>query len=111
MGRQLPRPLRWHPARHGTMEMRNTPRTPTRVGSLSRRPQYQVPATSGALAGLRRVRAGAQGAHMVLRAAHERNDEVLERIYIGRRFQNDTTERLEKFFELYIDMSEATEAA
>ena len=29
-----------------------------------------------------------------LRAAHERNDEVLERIYIGRRFRNDT-ERLE----------------
>ena len=28
-----------------------------------------------------------------LRAAHERNDEVLERIYIGRRFRNDT-ERL-----------------
>src|SRR5690606_23706587 len=25
-----------------------------------------------------------------LRAAHERNDEVLERIYIGRRFKNDT---------------------
>ena len=41
-----------------------------------------------------------------LRAAHERNDEVLERIYIGRRFRNDT-ERLEKLFELYIDMSEA----
>ncbi len=39
-----------------------------------------------------------------LRAAHERNDEVLERIYIGRRFRNDT-ERLEKLFELYIDMS------
>jgi len=35
-----------------------------------------------------------------LRAAHERNDEVLERIYIGRRFRNDT-ERLEKLFELY----------
>jgi len=35
-----------------------------------------------------------------LRAAHERNDEVLERIYIGRRFKNDT-ERLEKLFELY----------
>ena len=35
-----------------------------------------------------------------LRAAHERNDEVLERIYIGRRFRNDT-ERLEKMFELY----------
>lgn len=32
--------------------------------------------------------------------AHERNDEVLERIYIGRRFKNDT-ERLEKLFELY----------
>lgn len=35
-----------------------------------------------------------------LRAAHERNDETLERIYIGRRFKNDT-ERLEKLFELY----------
>ena len=45
-----------------------------------------------------------------LRAAHERNDEVLERIYIGRRFRNDT-ERLEKLFELYIDMSEAKGAA
>ncbi len=45
-----------------------------------------------------------------LRAAHERNDEVLERIYIGRRFRNDT-ERLEKLFELYIDMSKARGAA
>ena len=35
-----------------------------------------------------------------LREAHDRNDEVLERIYIGRRFRNDT-ERLEKLFELY----------
>ena len=35
-----------------------------------------------------------------LREAHARNDEVLERIYIGRRFWNDT-ERLEKLFELY----------
>jgi len=35
-----------------------------------------------------------------LRHAHEKNDEVLERIYIGRRFKNDT-ERLEKLFELY----------
>jgi len=35
-----------------------------------------------------------------LREAHEQNDEVLERIYIGRRFRNDT-ERLEKLFELY----------
>ena len=35
-----------------------------------------------------------------LRAAHDHNDETLERIYIGRRFRNDT-ERLEKLFELY----------
>lgn len=41
-----------------------------------------------------------------LREAHERNDEVLERIYIGRRFKNDT-ERLEKLFELYVKMTEA----
>jgi hypothetical protein len=40
-----------------------------------------------------------------LRHAHERNDEVLERIYIGRRFKNDT-ERLEKLFELYTKMVE-----
>jgi hypothetical protein len=38
-----------------------------------------------------------------LREAHERNDETLERIYIGRRFKNDT-ERLEKLFELYTEM-------
>ncbi len=42
-----------------------------------------------------------------LRAAHERNDEVLERIYIGRRFKNDT-ERLEKLFELYTKMTAAS---
>lgn len=36
--------------------------------------------------------------------AHERNDEVLERIYIGRKFKNDT-ERLEKLFELYTKMT------
>ena len=41
-----------------------------------------------------------------LRDAHERNDEVLERIYIGRRFRNDT-ERLEKLFELYTKMTAA----
>lgn len=35
-----------------------------------------------------------------LRHAHERNDEILERIYIGRRFRNDT-ERLEHLFALY----------
>jgi hypothetical protein len=39
-----------------------------------------------------------------LREGHERNDEVLERIYIGRRFRNDT-ERLEKLFELYTKMA------
>ena len=39
-----------------------------------------------------------------LRAAHDRNDEVLERIYIGRRFKNDT-ERLEKLFDLYTKMA------
>ena len=40
-----------------------------------------------------------------LREAHERNDEVIERIYIGRRFRNDT-ERLEKLFELYTKVTE-----
>lgn len=35
-----------------------------------------------------------------LRSVHDRNDEVLERIYVGRRFKNDT-ERLEKLFALY----------
>lgn len=39
-----------------------------------------------------------------LRYAHDRNDEVLERIYIGRRFKNDT-ERLEKLFDLYTKMT------
>ncbi|RMX01000.1 class I SAM-dependent DNA methyltransferase [Allofranklinella schreckenbergeri] len=41
-----------------------------------------------------------------LRAAHAFNDEVIERIYIGRRFKNDT-ERLEKLFALYTQMTEA----
>ncbi len=40
-----------------------------------------------------------------LREAHECNDEMLERIYIGRRFKNDT-ERLEKLFELYTKMTD-----
>ncbi len=39
-----------------------------------------------------------------LREVHDRNDETLERIYIGRRFKNDT-ERLEKLFELYTKMT------
>lgn len=45
-----------------------------------------------------------------LRRAHDRNDEVLERIYIGRRFKNDT-ERLEKLFDLYTKMTSKKEAA
>lgn len=43
-----------------------------------------------------------------LREAHERNDETLERIYIGRHFRNDT-ERLEKLFELYTKMTAGAE--
>ncbi len=39
-----------------------------------------------------------------LRAAHDRNDETLERIYIGRRFKTDT-ERLETLFDLYTKMT------
>jgi hypothetical protein len=42
--------------------------------------------------------------------AHEENDEVLERIYIGRRFRNDT-ERLEKLFDLYTKMTAKKAAA
>ena len=42
-----------------------------------------------------------------LRQAHEKNDETLERIYIGRRFNNDT-EGLEKLFELYTKMTSST---
>ncbi len=45
-----------------------------------------------------------------LRAAHDCNDEVLERIYIGRRFKNDT-ERLEKLFDLYTKMTAAAAPA
>lgn len=45
-----------------------------------------------------------------LREAHEHNDETLERIYIGRRFKNDT-ERLEKLFELYTQMKTKKSAA
>lgn len=40
-----------------------------------------------------------------VRAAHEANDEVLERIYIGRRFKNDT-ERLEHLFARYTEMTQ-----
>ena len=44
-----------------------------------------------------------------LRQAHEENDETLERVYIGRRFRNDT-ERLEKLFDMYTKMTSATAA-
>ena len=48
-----------------------------------------------------RLRAGPLGsARVPPRQAHEHNDEVLERIYIGRRFRNDT-ERLERLFAMY----------
>ncbi|MDT9323388.1 MAG: hypothetical protein P5693_22530, partial [Limnospira sp. PMC 1290.21] len=40
----------------------------------------------------------------LVREAHDRNDEIIERIYIGRRFKNDT-ERLEKLFDLYTKMT------
>jgi hypothetical protein len=39
-----------------------------------------------------------------LRIAHNENDRILEEIYIGRRFKNDT-ERLEKLFEMYTEMT------
>ena len=39
-----------------------------------------------------------------LLAAHELNDETIERIYVGRRFKNDT-ERLEKLFSMYTKMT------
>lgn len=39
-----------------------------------------------------------------LQAAHDRNDETVERIYIGRLFRNDT-ERLEKLFDMYKKMT------
>lgn len=42
--------------------------------------------------------------------AHEHNDEVLERICIGRKFRNDT-ERLEKLFDLYTKMTAGAGAA
>lgn len=46
----------------------------------------------------------------LVRQAHELNDETLERIYIGRRFKNDT-ERLEKLFDLYTRMTKSKEDA
>ena len=45
-----------------------------------------------------------------LRAAHAENDRILEEIYIGRRFKNDT-ERLEKLFEMYSEMTRSVSAS
>ena len=44
-----------------------------------------------------------------LHAAHAENDRVLEEIYIGRRFKNDT-ERLEKLFSMYTAMTKGRAA-
>lgn len=40
-----------------------------------------------------------------LRTAHEWNDEVVERIFIGRKFKNDS-ERLEKLYEMYAKLTQ-----
>ena len=45
-----------------------------------------------------------------LRAVHEAGDEILERIYIGRRFRNDT-EWLKELFAMYGEMSDGGETA
>ena len=63
--------------------------------------EAHFPAT---IADLYEVKDGESKMPADLREAHERNDEVLERIYIGRRFKNDT-ERLEKLFDLYTKMT------
>ena len=46
----------------------------------------------------------------LIREAHERNDKILDRIYIDRRFTENIlrsdTERLEKLFELYTKMTD-----
>lgn len=44
-----------------------------------------------------------EGMPKELREAHDANDEIVERIYVGRRFRNDT-ERLETLFGLYSKM-------
>jgi len=68
--------------------------------------EAHFPAT---IANLYEVKDGVSNMPDNLRHAHERNDEVLVRIYIGRRFKNDT-ERLEKLFELYTKMTAAAKA-
>ena len=71
------------------------------------RREWHFPAS---LADLYEVKEGDSKMPADLCAAHDRNDEVLERIYIGRRFKNDT-ERLEKLFELYTKMTAGHGAA
>lgn len=61
------------------------------------------------IADLYQTKGGVSDMPFDLREAHEHNDETLERIYIGRRFKNDT-ERLEKLFELYGKMTTTPDA-
>jgi hypothetical protein len=44
-----------------------------------------------------------------LRAAHDDNDELIERIDSGRRFKNDT-DRLKKLFALYTNIQQPNKA-
>lgn len=69
--------------------------------------EMHFPAT---IANLYEVKDGESKMPADLREAHDRNDEVLERIYIGRRFRNDT-ERLEKLFDLYTKMTASAATA
>ncbi|MEA5464842.1 type IIL restriction-modification enzyme MmeI [Leptothoe sp. PORK10 BA2] len=62
--------------------------------------EHYFPATIAEMYGPKRM----DSEFPLVREAHVRNDEILERIYIGRRFKNDT-ERLEKLFELYTKMT------
>lgn len=63
--------------------------------------ERHFPAT---IADLYEIKDGVRKMPKDLRQAHDWNDEVLERIYIGRRFKNDT-ERLETLFDLYTKMT------
>lgn len=58
--------------------------------------EYYYPSTIGEMYDPDRMEAEFSQLHQ----AHRRNDEIVERIYLGRRFKNDT-ERLEKLFSLY----------
>src|SRR3546814_3388199 len=75
--------------------------------NILREREAHFPAT---IADLYEVKDGESKMPENLRAAHERNDEVLERIYIGRRFRTDT-ERLETLFEMYKKMTKTKATA